>query len=86
MHVLQLFDCPGRSIYVEVVITPLPKMSYRSGLELSRCLLLQDLHGNRQRGDLRLVGEQMDMLRHEDVSGDDQAIAETDSFQFRLER
>ena len=38
MHVLELLDGLGCSIYVEVVITALPEVSYRSALELSRCL------------------------------------------------
>jgi hypothetical protein len=85
VHILQLFDCLRLSINIEVIVTPLPELSSSGTLQFAGCFLLQNLLGNGQRRDARLIGEQVNVLRHQDISSDDKTVPLSNQFKFALE-
>src|SRR5208283_1659865 len=72
-------------MHVEIVIAALPELSLSARLQLVRCLLLQDLERNRQRRPARFADQQVNVLRHENVSGNHKFVATTHRLQFAPE-
>lgn len=85
VHVTQLLGGLLSAPDVEVVVTRLPEAPSFGVLEFARGLLFEDLDGFGERFGARLADEEVDMLRHEDVPGDDELIADADGFEFVLE-
>jgi hypothetical protein len=58
---------------------------FRASLEYPRNLLLQYLQNGRKRIGARLAYQQMHVLGHDDISGDDESVPLSDLLQFLLE-
>jgi hypothetical protein len=82
---MQLFDPLVFAVHVEVVIAALPELGFFVFLQLSRCALFEHLDCDGQRGDARLADEKVNMLRHEDVSSDNEAILSSHALKLKFE-
>jgi len=69
---------------VEVVIPRLPKV-FAPLDQPSRNRLLQSLYRHSERASFRLANQQMNMLRHDDISADIKTVALTNSFESMLD-
>jgi len=85
MHILELLNRLIVIPNIKVVIPPLPELCVSRLLELSRNLLLQDLHHNRELSNPRLTYQQMHMFRHDNIPSNNKAVPPPDLFQFFLE-
>ena len=85
MHVAELFSRLLFGPHVEVVVAALPELPFRLVLEFGGDLLFEDLDSNGQRFERRLVEQQMNMLRHENVSSDHETITERGLLQLGFE-
>jgi len=85
MRVTKFFDTLLLVMHVEVVIPSLPEPDRSPLFEFARSLLFQHLNGNRQRGAARLADKQMNVLRHENVARNYEAITNAHRLKFTLE-
>src|SRR5947209_2064929 len=83
VDVAKLLDALGFGVYVEVVIARLPKGALGA---LNRDGNLERLERFGESGDPRLAQEKVDVLGHNDVSGDEEAVAEADGFERLLKQ
>jgi len=84
VHVVEFLQALPLGDHVEVVKAQLPEANF--GVSNSpRRPLLEHLHGERWVPDFRFAHEQMDVLRHNDVSEDDKVVFSPDLFQDNLE-
>jgi hypothetical protein len=78
MHVSQLFDALVFGENVEVIVAGLPEWPLRTAQSDGE---LDCLDGPIEAGLFGFVDQQVDMLRHDDISGDDETVFLPDSFQ-----
>ncbi len=74
MDVTQLFRLLGVAPYVEIVIARLPQRTSLRLPQPPRHVLLQHLQRDRKFRSLRLGQQQMNMLRHDDISGNVETV------------
>lgn len=85
MHVAEFFCSLLRVSDIEVVVASLPELRLAGSLQQLGRALLQYLKSGGEREDFWFSYEQMDVLRHEDVSGDYKLILFADSLEFVFE-
>jgi hypothetical protein len=83
-YVFEFLDRLDMVPHVEVIVTASPESHVSGFLEPLGDLLLQHLQNDRELRFARLADHQMNMLRHDDVTGDDQAVTVPDFLQFFL--
>jgi hypothetical protein len=74
MDVAQLFRLLGIAPHVEIVVTRLPERTSFGPPESLRHVLFQHLDRDRKLCSLRLRQQQMNMFKHDDISGDVKAV------------
>jgi hypothetical protein len=85
MHIPQFLYALLFAPYVEVIVPPLPELSFSAPFEPSRRLLLQDLQGDCQRRFARLSDKKVNVLRHQNISGNDKLVSPTHLLKLPLE-
>jgi hypothetical protein len=70
--------------HIEVVVTALPESNLSRPLEFSPHLLLQNLQDGAELKSARFADQQMHVFGHDDVAGDDEAVALPHPLQFLL--
>jgi len=85
MHVPQFLNTFHLVVHVEIIIPPLPETSLSAPLHLARSVLFQNLHHNSQGRFQRLANQKVNMLRHQHVSGDDEAVPLPHRLKFAFE-
>ena len=85
MNVPQLLNALRLGPDVEVVVARQPKRSTFNFAQLPRNILLQHLQRNRELRSFRLGDQQMNVLGHDYISGDVEAIPFSRLFQILLE-
>src|ERR1035438_10156537 len=85
VHVPQLLHPLPLVMHIEIIVPPLPEPDCSARLQFSRCLLLQNLQGYRQRGAHRLANQQMNVLGHQYVACDDHPVSPPHPFKLPLE-
>ena len=85
MHITEFFDSLLFVMHTEIVVPPLPELDFAAFFQLARGQLLQHLKRNRQRRLARLTYKQMNVLRHQDISGYDKAVPRTHGLKFKFE-
>ncbi len=78
VHVAQLFSSLLFGAHVEIAVTALPELRLGFRLQSSGCFLFEDLKNGCQRFVCWFVDEEMDVLGHEDVSGDDEQVLDAE--------
>jgi hypothetical protein len=85
VHVAKLLNRLLLRPDIEVVVASLPELGFSDMLEGFRGLLFQHLENDGERGNGRLIQQQVDMLRHENVSEHHKPITAPYQFKFVLE-
>ena len=85
MHVLQLLNAFLTVVHVEVIIPPLPELLFSRYLQLARGLLLENLNCRLQLCQPSLSNQEVDVLGHEHVAREHEAIAPPYHLKFVLE-
>src|SRR5579863_6145831 len=76
VHIAQLLDALFAGPYIEVIVPALPELGRSRAFQLPRGPLFQYLNRRGQGSTSRLAEEQMDMLRHQDITGNNQLRAQ----------
>lgn len=74
MNITQLFGLPGVAPHVEIVVAGLPERAALRATQALGYVLLQHLQCDGKFGSLGLSQEQMDVLRHDHISGNIKAV------------
>jgi hypothetical protein len=85
LHVLEFLDGLVVVPNVEVIIAALPEPSISRHLEFSRHLLFLNLQDDGELEIARFADQQRNMLWHDDISGDNEAVALPHLLQLLLE-
>ena len=85
VDVANLFDALLLKVDVEVVVTALPELFLVGRFELAGGQLLEDLEKGSEGSDGGFVGEEMDVLRHQDVGRDAEFLLLTGLFEDLLD-
>jgi WD40-like Beta Propeller Repeat len=80
MDVAQLLNAFRFAPHRKIVIANLPEPSLTGGLQLAGCDLLKHLNDERKFSALRFADKQMDVLRHDHVSGDERTVPAAHAF------
>src|ERR1700733_14064884 len=69
MNITKLFGLPGVAPHVEIIVAGLPERAALRATQAPGYVLLQHLQRDGKFGSLRLSQQQMNVLRHDHISG-----------------
>ena len=84
MHISQFLSSLSFAGDDKIVIATLPELGFARMFQFSGGLLLQHLHHCRKRAPTSLVDEQMNVLWHQNISRNDQAVSHTHRLKLTL--
>ena len=81
MNIAQFLNPFALSEYVEIIVSCLPERLDRSIPQLSRHRLFQHLQGKGECGALGFADQQVDVLRHDDITDEVKAVPAANAFE-----